>query len=317
MSSFPTKNDMNDKTMESTIFFGNGVNLLSKEGKSWDKVLRQISQRQVLPPIGDNTLKYEYVVLPKERYTEIHHGFEITENGIPEPPELIDTEELIKEELAKELSRNKASDFYYKLADIEADNYITTNYESFLSKPITENGYTIKDPQNTYYKLKPHFTFEKGNHTISMWNIHGNVELEETIMLGLYEYSKYLIEIDEIMRAIERNNPDVDKLLWPYVMLYTDVHLFGFGLGYEETDIWYFLTCRKRLIRKNKMHKNRIVYYAIMDNSYDMGKVKLLEALDVDVVDIDFDWSEKAYEKAYDDIYKIIWKQINAGKCGQ
>ena len=60
------------------------------------------------------------------------------------------------------------------------------------------------------------------------------------------------------------------------------------------------------------MQRNRIVYYAIMDNSYDMGKVKLLEALDVDVVNIDFDWSEKAYEKAYDDIYDRIRDQIRS-----
>ena len=57
------------------------------------------------------------------------------------------------------------------------------------------------------------------------------------------------------------------------------------------------------------MQRNRIVYYAIMDSSYDMGKVKLLEALDVDVVDIEFDWSEKAYEKAYNEIYNRIKEQ--------
>jgi len=81
--------------METTIFFGNGVNLLGKDGKSWDDVLKQISQRNVLPSIENNTLKYEYVVLPKERYTEVHYGFEITIDGMPEPPELIDTEEFI------------------------------------------------------------------------------------------------------------------------------------------------------------------------------------------------------------------------------
>ena len=292
--------------MESTIFFGNGINRLNKEGKSWDSVLRHISQRQVLPPIGNNTLKYEYVVLPKERYTEAHYGFEITENDIPMPPELIDTEEFIKEELVKELSRNKASYFYNKLADLEADNYITTNYESFLNVPLKELGYTVKESESIIHILKPHYTFLNNNHRICFWNIHGNVELEQTIMLGLYDYSKSVIEIDKIMRAIEKDNSNVDESSWPFVMLHTDVRILGFGLGYEETDLWYFLTCRKRLIRKNKMQRNRIVYYAIMDNSYDIGKVKLLEALDVDVVNVDFDWSEKAYEKAYDDIYDQI-----------
>ena len=292
--------------METTIFFGNGVNLLIKEGKSWDNVLRQISQRHVLPPIGSNTLKYEYVVLPKERYTEVHHGLEITIDGIPEPPELIDTEEYIKEELANELSRNNASYFYNKLAALEADNYITTNYEAFLNAPFKELSYTVKESEGIIHKMKPHYTFLKNNYKIRFWNIHGNVELAETIMLGLYDYSKYVIEIDKITRGIERDNPDIDEFSWPFVMLHTDVHIIGYGLGYEETDLWYFLTCRKRLIRKNKIPRNRIVYYAIMDNSYDMGKIKLLEALDVDVVNVNFDWSEKAYEKAYDDIYDRI-----------
>ena len=303
--------------MQTTIFYGNGVNLLSRDGKSWDNVLRQISQRQVLPPIGNNTLKYEYVVLPKERYSEVYHGCEITIDGIPEPPELVDTEELLKEELAKELLRNKAPYFYNKLAELEADNYITTNYESFLNFPLKELSYSVKESEGIIHILKPHYTFLKNNHRILFWNIHGNVELEETIMLGLYDYSKYVIEIDKIMRFMEKNNSDVDEYSWPFVMLNTDVHILGFGLGYEETDLWYFLTCRKRLIRKNKTQRNRIVYYAIMDNSYDMGKVKLLEALDVDVVNVEFDWSEKAYEKAYDDIYDKIRYQIRSSieKC--
>ena len=50
-----------------TIFYGNGVNRLSIDGKSWDNVLRQISQGQILPPIDNNTLKYEYIVLPKDK----------------------------------------------------------------------------------------------------------------------------------------------------------------------------------------------------------------------------------------------------------
>ena len=52
--------------MQTTVFYGNGVNLLSKNGKSWDSILREISVGQILPPIKNNTLKYEYIVLPKD-----------------------------------------------------------------------------------------------------------------------------------------------------------------------------------------------------------------------------------------------------------
>ena len=50
--------------MPKTIFFGNGINLLGK-GESWDSVLMQLSEGKMLPSIGSNTLKYEYVVLKK------------------------------------------------------------------------------------------------------------------------------------------------------------------------------------------------------------------------------------------------------------
>ena len=38
----------------------------------------------------------------------------------------------------------------------------------------------------------------------------------------------------------------------------------------------------------------------------------MLEALDVEVVSIPFDWSEAAYQKAYDLIYDRIQKSINS-----
>jgi hypothetical protein len=61
--------------MQTTIFYGNGVNLLSKNGKTWDNILREISVGQILPPIGNNTLKYEYAhkdtSTDREQYAEV------------------------------------------------------------------------------------------------------------------------------------------------------------------------------------------------------------------------------------------------------
>lgn len=54
----------NKCNMQTTIFFGNGINLLGK-GDSWDNILMQLSEGNILPPIGSNTLKYEYIVLNK------------------------------------------------------------------------------------------------------------------------------------------------------------------------------------------------------------------------------------------------------------
>jgi hypothetical protein len=249
--------------------------------------------------------------LPKERYTEVDWGFQIIEDGDPMPTEMKDTELYIKENLALEMKHFKAAEFYTELAKLEADFYLTTNYESFLNEPFFKMGYCPVDPINPLHTTKPHYILEKGNRQIKLWNIHGSLEIEESILLGLYEYSKYVIDIDKIIRSIERGLPDIDKQFWPYIMLHSDVHILGFGLGYEEIDIWYILTSRKRLLRTNKIEKNRIIYYTINDGSFDIGKVKLLEALDVEVKIVDFDWSSEAYKKAYDEIYNRIKCEMN------
>jgi len=293
--------------MQRTIFYGNGINLLGK-GESWDSVLMQLSEGKMLPPIGSNTLKYEYVVLNKEKFTTRPFGFDIgftiTEDDVL-LLESVNTEyEIIKKGLADRLSRNKVSDypFYNKLAELEADNYITTNYESFIKVVLAEKGYKVQEPVNHCIKERPHFIMSNGNRSIRVWNIHGSIDYHESMMLGLYEYCDYVKGFNKLFK---------EDYSWLNVMLTSDVFILGFGLGYEEIDLWYFLVSRKRLYHDRKEAANRIVFYAIEDKSYDIGKIKMLEALDVEVELIPFDWSKDAYQKAYDLIYDKIQEQYD------
>lgn len=288
--------------MQKTIFFGNGINLLGK-GESWDSVLIQLSEGNILPPIGSNTLKYEYVVLNKEKYVTrpfgSDMGFTITEDDVM-LLESVNTEyEIIKKGLADRLSKNKVSDypFYNRLADLQADNYITTNYESFIKDALVEKGYKVQEPVNHCLKQRAHYTLSNESRLIRLWNIHGTIEYHESIMLGLYEYCDYVKGFNKLYK---------EEYSWLNVMLTSDVYILGFGLGYEEIDLWYFLVSRKRLYHDKKEAANRIVFYAIEDKSYDIGKIKMLEALDVEVVTIPFDWSSDAYKNAYNDIYNQV-----------
>lgn len=291
--------------METTIFFGNGINLLGK-GESWDSILMQLSEGKILPPIGSNTLKYEYVVLNKEKYLTRPFGSDIgvtfTVGGVLEL-ESVDVEyDIIKKRLADRLSRLKVSDFpfYKKLADLEADNYITTNYESFIKDTLIEKGYNPQEPLNPCIKERPHYVLSNGSHNIRLWNIHGNIEWHKSMMLGLYEYCDYIRGFNKLFK---------EEYSWLNAMLTSNVFILGFGLGYEEIDLWYFLVSRKRLIRDKAMPANRIVIYILEDKGYDIGKIKMLEALDVEIDLIPFDWSEDAYQKAYDIIYDKILAQ--------
>ena len=292
--------------MQTTVFYGNGVNLLSKNGKSWDSILREISVGQILPPIKNNTLKYEYIVLPKDKYTEVDHGCTFTVAGV-KVMEMIDTEIDIKSKLKENMSHFEAPAFYDKLAELEADNYITTNYETFLNNPLMKRGYKRKNTECSIRNIEAHFTFVNGEKKIRLWNMHGSFDIEERIMLGLYEYCESVTTLRSMFEPSKGQLiAEIGQNSWPYVMLHSNVYILGFGLGYEEIDLWYFLTVRKRLIREKIIEKNKMIYYSINDNSLDIGKAKLLEALDVDMEQIAFDWSERAYEKAYDKIYKRI-----------
>ena len=299
--------------MQTTIFYGNGINLLGK-GESWDSVLMQLSEGKILPPIGSNTLKYEYVVLNKEKYITRPFGYDIgvtfTVDGVLEL-ESVDVEyDIIKKRLADRLSRLKVSDFpfYKKLADLEADNYITTNYESFIKDTLIEKGYNTQEPLNPCIKERPHFVLSNGSRNIRLWNIHGNIEWHESMMLGLYEYCDYIRGFNKLFK---------EEYSWLNAMLTSNVFILGFGLGYEEIDLCYFLVCRKRLIRDKAMPANRIVIYILEDKGYDIGKIKMLEALDVEVELIPFDWSENAYQKAYNMIYDMILKQQEQSRLRQ
>lgn len=291
--------------METTIFYGNGINLLGN-GESWDSVLMQLSEGKILPPIGSNTLKYEYLVLNKEKYITRPFGYDIgvtfTVDGVLEL-ESVDTEyDIIKKGLAERLKRYRVSDFpfYKKLANIEADNYITTNYESFIKDSLVEKGYDVQEPINPCIKERPHYVLSKGSHMIRFWNIHGSIEWHESMMLGLYEYCDYIRGFNKLFK---------EEYSWLNAMLKSDVFILGFGLGYEEIDLWYYLVSRKRLIRDKKIPANKIVFYVLEDKGYDIGKKKMLESLDVEVELIPFDWSENAYQKAYDMIYDKILSQ--------
>lgn len=294
--------------MGTTIFYGNGINLLGK-GESWDSVLMQLSEGKILPPIGSNTLKYEYLVLNKEKYITrpfgYEHGFTITEDDVL-MLESVNTEyDIIKKGIADRLLKNKVSDFpfYSKLAELQADNYITTNYESFIKDLLVEKGYNVQEPINPCFKERPHYTLSNGSRNIRLWNIHGSIDYHESIMLGLYEYCDYIRGFNKLFK---------EEYSWLHAMLTSNVFILGFGLGYEEIDLWYFLVSRKRLIRDKKIPANKIVFYVLEDKGYDIGKMKMLEALDVEVDLIPFDWSEDAYKKAYDMIYdKILIQQNN------
>ena len=287
--------------MEKTILYGNGVNLLGG-GPSWNKLLQDISDKALLPPIQSNTLKYEYIILPQEENSE---GVLIgDENFILVDDEgnaigfVENTELNLKASLCEKLKGQKPSYFYDKLVELNADNYITTNYELFLPQKFLLEIQHFEDSLIHRYRI-----LEKEGKRKTFWNIHGDTENPENIILGLSDYCQYVAEIDKYLNRSESGNLHS----WIDLLFNTEVHILGLAMANEEIDLWNVLTTRKRKRRHDSTEcQNEIYYYAIQDESFDPGKKELLKALDVNVVDIEFDWSDNAYKKAYQRIFDLI-----------
>ena len=200
--------------------------------------------------------------------------------------------------MSAELLKRGPSYFYDKLVELDADNYITTNYELFLPQK-----FGVSPQRSKTDLIYRHLCLDKGEQHKTFWNIHGDSSSPKDIILGLSDYCKYVAIINGYLsNSNEETNP-----CWIDLLFNTDVHILGLGLGYEEVDLWNILTTRKRKKRSDPGNcKNRIYYYAIRDKSYDYGKMELLKALDVNVVDVEFDNSDKAYINAYENIFKLI-----------
>ena len=287
--------------MEKTILYGNGVNLLGG-GPSWNKLLQDISKKSLLPPIQSNTLKYEYIILPQEENTGFYL---VTESGIPLVTDKgqrligsINTELKMKTALARKLKELTPSYFYDKLVELDADHYVTTNYELFLPQRFSLEILHFENP--LIYRCR---ILKKESELKTFWNIHGDTENPEDIILGLSDYCQYVAEIDKYLNRSESLN----FRSWIDLLFDTEVHILGLAMANEEIDLWNVLTTRKRKRRHDSTEcQNEIYYYAIQDESFDPGKKELLKALDVNVVDIEFDWTENAYKKAYEQIFELI-----------
>ena len=296
--------------MESTILFGNGVNLLDG-GISWNKLLMDLSKKYFLPPIQNNTLKYEYIILPqkeKEQGGLAADGMILCDKNNKRLTLPIHTEDNHKRTICQELKKMKPSYFYSLLADLGFNHYITTNYELFLNQAFKERGFknTVHAAEDRLYK---HESFESNDRSVTIWNIHGDTDDEKSIMLGLSEYCNYVARIDRYL-----NSEDVKQgQSWINLLFNTNVHIVGLGMAYEEIDLWNVLVTRKRMQRKDETAcTNHIYYYTIQDESFDLGKNQLLDALDVEVIDIDFDRSNDAYKNAYKDIYQRLSESLKS-----
>jgi len=103
------------------------------------------------------------------------------------------------------------------------------------------------------------------------------------------------------------------KKSWVNLLTGTNVHIVGFGLAFEEIDLWYLLTRRKRKINQGEPIDNHIFFYQISEkDKINDALIQMLAACGVEVTPIEIHNSKdkEDWKKAYQEIYAIIKSKV-------
>lgn len=296
--------------MKKTIFFGNGINWDSKDGVSWEQLLVGLA--------NEHKVKYKSV-LKKKLYTLLYEQVVMKIDS----ENVLISEEIVKNKLAAGMIAASIPDIYELMFELEADVYITTNYENHLLKTFEHKGFRFRtdEKQEKIFSIRRKYIIEdsKLNSKCTIWNIHGSVNNPKTIMLGLDHYCSYTAKIDSYLKGkykiiddkftekMEEKISDLtgckyDGISWIEHFFNSDVYIVGFGMSYSETDIWWILNKRARMKQDKKLSSyitNKIVYYGEVDSA----KFELLKSLDVEVI-------RKKTKESWEPFNKLTFEDI-------
>lgn len=297
--------------MTDTILFGNGLNNLSKHRIPWTELLDRIKgankfDNGELP----NTFIYERALFENKSSIDLRQ-----------------TEYETKVAIAELLSTIDTNEFYKMLFNLKCKNYLTTNYDYAFKKFIIQTGeyFSYNNSTEDIYSVRRQTRIidKRENEVCKIWNIHGEIETPVSIMLGLDHYCGSVSKLDAYVKGTyefhENSKPvkirkmtekleenEFDNRSWAELFFTTNMHIIGLSLDYSETDLWWILTKRARILKEEKTKrfvKNKIYYY---DRHIKKDKEALMESLDIIVIKPQIDDYKNNWNKYYTDTINNI-----------
>lgn len=310
-----------------TILYGNGFNRLNNV-RSWESLVHIIDDSSDHCKVP-NTLQYEGKVLsvPFETNARL-----LTSDGkalITSDKKTLSVRErsevLIKQGIVNQMKTYQSNDLFDKLLQLNVDHYITTNYDYVADDSLLRMNYTEnlleRDKSESLFSIHRKKSYVKDDDKKYLWKIHGELSNIGSIMLGYYHYCSYIGQIKKYLMGeyefakrkemgaipqIEERLPIASNniLSWIDLFFMSNLYIIGLGLNYEEIDLWWILTIRKRLIQKiGRNHiNNNIVYYGELEP----GQKSIFEHLDVEVVSSKKRKYVNKYQEFIDDINRRI-----------
>ena len=243
---------------------------------------------------------------------------------------------------------NQLRKFGSLLKQNDIHDIITTNYDKGIENILCEvNGYTELWPDDIdresgekVYNIRRCIRLTDGEHEVRLWKMHGDIDHIASLFLGFDQYCGAISKMNnylkgeycsssglECRRTIAQKCRDYEKdpwdgkdcFSWIDLFFNTNLYMAGFGMDFSETDIWWLINKRRRLIKQNIPISNKIYF---LYNSHDTGeleksdkqrdlldeKMALLQAFGVDCDKIGWD------ENCITEIFKYINNKTNVGR---
>lgn len=220
-------------------------------------------------------------------------------------------ETAIKRFIADRVDVLTPNDVHKALVMLPCRHILTTNYDHALERTI-DAGAKTKAWENQGVVSEALFSLfrvhEVGGKRV--WPIHGSAGDPRTIALGYEHYSGYLQRMrnycvtgtgnaykQEFAPLLKRlKNGPVGESSWVDLAFTHDMHIIGLTLDFIEMHLWWLLTFRARMLRKNRYGiSNRIRYYIASAHKVKAkNRLDLLKSLGVECVDFEYDRSQKA-----------------------
>ncbi|PNC19004.1 hypothetical protein CXU22_04235 [Akkermansia muciniphila] len=270
-------------------------------------------------------LIYEYLILKKQK----RH---------PEP-DMSKVSSGVRDQIRKKLEEFTPQKYpgsvLHQLAGLPVDDYLTTNYDTFLVQILESQHYRTSPRRNseTKYSIRRHVCMENGRRSLRIWNIHGTYHERPssfTIQYGYEHYCGCIGKIDNYLKgtytySVQTQKKEIasipEKLRkpqlqqgesWIDLSFFSNVYIMGLNLSSEEIDLLYILNLRSRWLRDSKKARciqNRIVFYGQPAKAMKA----LLEEFDVEVCSSSpMPPGKNAEARDYVNYYKAVLRDIQS-----
>lgn len=239
------------------LLVGNGLNRAANllNSPAWDSLVEELGRRAHCPGLN---LTEKALPLAFEEILGSCRG----RNGL--------SEREVKRIAAEQVGYISRSPIHERLTALPVKHILTTNYDYALQV----KGAGLSSTPERKFSLFRATPYLEADVSRIVWNIHGEAQHPDTLLLGHDHYVRYAGRILEYLRRREKpttstrswsvsdatspltiGNLDFERdpkqgepphFSWVDLLLTRDVHIVGLGLDFSEVILWWLLTVRSR-----------------------------------------------------------------------